>query len=167
MGICISKKKSLRQFRFTANSTAGKASGRTTIYHRGGGKRRLFRVIDYYRYFWNVPGLVVRFDYNPVSNMVLALISYVNGVLCYIACPKGLHVGDFIQNLTFYEPGRPGIANYLKTIPVGTFVHHLELKQFLGSQYLRAYGAYGRVMSRDANLVYIKLRSSKIIGVPV
>ena len=96
--------------------------------------------------------------------MVLALISYSNGILSYVPCSEKLRVGTIIRNKTFFDPSNFGCASYLKTMPVGTFIHCLELKQFFGAQLLRSYGAYARVMSKTTNQVFVKLRSGIIRG---
>lgn len=112
-----------------------------------------------------MPGLVLRIEYNPFLNCLLAFVCFSNGILNYILCPKGLKVGMVIKNITFGNVNRPGSSCFLYALSVGTFIHNLEINKYHGGQYLRAVGGYGRVMSKDNWFVFIKLRSGKIIRV--
>jgi large subunit ribosomal protein L2 len=162
--LILYKKKAFRQFKCRVKSLGGRdSSGRITVYHRGGGVLKQIRIIDYKRYIWNTPGIILRLEYNPASNSVLALISYLNGIFSYIVCPHKIRVGDVLCNTTMPNLNSTGCAVPIKNIPVGTFVHHIELRRFYGAQLLRSFGSYGRIMAKTSSGVIVKLKSSKQI----
>jgi large subunit ribosomal protein L2 len=100
--------------------------GRITMRHRGGGARRLYRVIDFKRNKLSVPGKIAAIEYDPNRNARIALVHYLDGEKRYILAPKDLKVGDTIVAGPESDI-RPGNALKLKDIPVGTMVHNLEI----------------------------------------
>ena len=135
--------------------------GRITTRFRGGGHKRLYRVIDFKRNKVGVPGKVVRVEYDPNRSARIALIAYADGEKRYILAPVGLSVGDSIQA----GPGsdiRPGNALPLSLMPLGTTIHNIELKPGKGAQVARSAGASCQVMGREGQYVQVRLVSGEM-----
>ncbi|HUF73511.1 MAG TPA: 50S ribosomal protein L2 [Gammaproteobacteria bacterium] len=140
--------------------------GRITTRHRGGGHRRHYRVIDFRRDKDGIPGRVERIEYDPNRSANLALVVYRDGERRYILAPKGVAVGDPIIAGT-EAPIKPGSALPLKSIPVGTQVHCLELKPGRGAQLARSAGASAQIVAREGGYVTVRLRSGEMRKVHV
>jgi large subunit ribosomal protein L2 len=140
--------------------------GRITTRHRGGGHRRHYRVIDFRRDKDGIPGKVERIEYDPNRSAHLALVVYRDGERRYILAPKGVAVGDPIIAGT-ESPIKPGSALPLKSIPVGTQVHCLELKPGRGAQLARSAGASVQIVAREGGYVTVRLRSGEMRKVHV
>jgi large subunit ribosomal protein L2 len=140
--------------------------GRITTRHRGGGHRRHYRVIDFRRDKDGIPGKVERIEYDPNRSAHLALVVYRDGERRYILAPKGVAVGDPIIAGT-EAPIKPGSALPLKSIPVGTQVHCLELKPGRGAQLARSAGASAQIVAREGGYVTVRLRSGEMRKVHV
>lgn len=113
--------------------------GKITLRHRGGGHKRLYRIIDWKRNKLSVPGTVQTIEYDPNRSSRIALISYLDGEKRYILAPLGLRVGDRISA----GPGseiRPGNAMQMRSMPVGTIIHNIELHPGKGGQIVRSAG---------------------------
>ncbi len=135
--------------------------GRITTRFRGGGHKRLYRVIDFKRNKVGVPGKVVRVEYDPNRSARIALIAYADGDKRYILAPVGLSVGDAVQA----GPGsdiRPGNALPLSSMPLGTTIHNIELKPGKGAQLARSAGAACQVMGREGQYVQVRLVSGEM-----
>ena len=135
--------------------------GRITVRFRGGGHKRLYRVIDFKRDKVGVPGKVVRVEYDPNRSARIALIAYADGEKRYIVAPVGLSVGDSIQA----GPGsdiRPGNALPLSLMPLGTTIHNIELRPGKGAQLARSAGAACQVMGREGQYVQVRLVSGEM-----
>ena len=135
--------------------------GRITTRFRGGGHKRLYRVIDFKRNKIGVPGKVVRVEYDPNRSARIALIAYADGDKRYILAPVGLAVGDPVQA----GPGsdiRPGNALPLSLMPLGTTIHNIELKPGKGAQVARSAGASCQVMGREGQYVQVRLVSGEM-----
>lgn len=147
-----------------AHSGGRSSNGKISVYHRGGGTVRVQRRLDYLRAIYNIPALVLRIEYSPVSNSLIALICFSNGVICYIPAPSGLAVGRILQN-SWFPPLEMvgGNSSPLGNFPVGTFVHNLESNPYTGVRFLRAPGAYGRVMSKTLTKVTVSLKSGRLV----
>ncbi len=113
--------------------------GRITLRHRGGGHKRRFRLIDFKRDNFDVPGKVVTIEYDPNRGARLALISFVDGDKRYILQPVGLKIGDTVVSGDKVDI-KPGNCMPLKNIPLGTMVHNVEMKIGKGGQMIRAAG---------------------------
>ncbi len=135
--------------------------GRVTSRFRGGGHKRLYRVIDFKRNKVGVPGKVVRIEYDPNRSARIALIACVDGEKRYILCPVGLSVGDIVQD-GLGSDIRPGNALPLSSIPLGTIIHNIELKQGKGGQLARSAGAAAQVMGREGSYVQVRLASGEM-----
>src|ERR1043165_9372052 len=116
-------------------------TGRITMWQRGGGHKRAYRTIDFKRTKFDVVGTVERLEYDPNRTAFLALIKYDDGELAYILAPQRLKAGDKVVGGEGTDV-KPGNAMPLKSIPVGTIVHNVELKPGKGGQIARAAGTY-------------------------
>ncbi|MEJ2716957.1 MAG: 50S ribosomal protein L2 [Deltaproteobacteria bacterium] len=135
--------------------------GRITVRHRGGGHKRLYRVIDFKRDKDGVPGKVHSIHYDPNRGARLALIHYADGDKRYILFPQGLKVGDSViagDNVDI----KPGNCLPLKNIPLGTFVHNVEMKIGKGGQLIRSAGTYGQLMAKEKGYAQLKLPSGEV-----
>jgi large subunit ribosomal protein L2 len=135
--------------------------GRITTRHRGGGHRRHYRIVDFRRNKDGIPGKVERLEYDPNRSANLALIIYRDGERRYILAPKGLAVGDPVISGS-EAPIKPGNCLQLKSIPVGTQVHCLELKPGKGAQLARSAGATAQIVAREGGYVTVRLRSGEM-----
>ena len=135
--------------------------GRITTRHRGGGAKRMYRIIDFKRDKVGVPGKVASIEYDPNRSARIALIHYADGEKRYIAAPIGLSVGAKIEAGPKAEI-RPGNALPLRHIPSGTLVHNLELTPGRGGQLVRSAGVAAQVLSREGEYVLIRLPSGEI-----
>jgi large subunit ribosomal protein L2 len=162
------KKKSFKKLGFGLPSSGGRtSSGRTSLYHHGSGSFRLWRVIDYKRFVWNVPGVVARIEYNPFIRSLTSLIVYCNGIVSYILTPFGAAVGSIVRNQRFYySDSIAGNCFSLFSFPIGSFIHNLELHSTFGGQLLRTMGSYGRIMSKSIDSVVVKLKSGRLAVLP-
>jgi large subunit ribosomal protein L2 len=140
--------------------------GRITTRHRGGGHRRHYRIIDFRRDKDGIPGKVERLEYDPNRSAHIALIVYRDGERRYILAPKGLSVGDPVIAGT-EAPIRAGSALPIRSIPVGTQVHCLELKPGRGAQLARSAGASAQIVAREGGYVTVRLRSGEMRKVHV
>lgn len=136
-------------------------NGRITVRHRGGGHKRRFRLIDFRRDKTEVPGKVATIEYDPNRSARLALIHYSDGDKRYILWPQGLNVGDTVI-CSDKADIKPGNCLPLKNIPLGTFVHNVEMKIGKGGQIIRSAGTYGQLMAKEKGYVQIKLPSGEV-----
>jgi large subunit ribosomal protein L2 len=136
-------------------------SGRITIRHKGGGHKRAYRIIDFKRNKYNVVGKVFSIEYDPNRNARIALIHYEDGEKRYIICPDNLSVGAAIQS---GEDVAPEIGNSLPIgkIPLGTFIHNIELIPQKGGQIVRAAGSAARLLAKEGNYATLRLPSKEI-----
>jgi large subunit ribosomal protein L2 len=136
--------------------------GRITCRHRGGGHRRHYRIIDFKRNKFDIPAKVATIEYDPNRTARIALLHYVDGEKRYILAPDGLKVGDkVISGLNTVEIAL-GNSMPLDRIPLGSFVHNIELKSGRGGQIARSAGTYGQVVAKDGNYVHIKMPSNDV-----
>lgn len=135
--------------------------GRITMRHRGGGTRRLYRVIDFKRNKLSVPGKIAAIEYDPNRNARIALVHYLDGEKRYILAPKDLKVGDTIVAGPESDI-RPGNALKLKDIPVGTMVHTLELEPGRGGKLVRAAGTSAQLMAKEGKYAYLRMPSGEL-----
>lgn len=135
--------------------------GRITIRHKGGGHKRLYRLIDFKRNKYDVLGKVLSIEYDPNRNANIALISYEDGEKRYILHPENLNIGDsIIAGKNF--PTSIGNALPLEFIPLGTDVHNIELFPGKGGQLVRSAGTSAKVLAKENNFVVLRLSSKEI-----
>ena len=135
-------------------------AGRITARRRGGGHKRLYRVIDFKRRKFDVPAKVVRLEYDPNRTAFIALLEYEDGELGYILAPQRLDVGDTVIAGDKVDI-KPGNAMPLASIPVGTIVHNVEMKPGKGGQIARSAGTYVQLVGRDAGHALLRLGSGE------
>ncbi len=139
--------------------------GRITVWHRGGGNKKLYRIIDFKRSLFNVPARVVQIQKDPNRTSKIALICYKNGILSYILAPKNINQGDIIESGEKAEISI-GSALPIGLIPTGTLIHNIELQPGKGGQIMRAAGTYAKIIKKDVILksIWIRLQSGKIFS---
>jgi len=158
----ITKKRPEKSLLTPLSKTGGRNNrGKITTRSRGGGARRMYRVIDFKRRKEGVPGKVVAIEYDPNRSTRIALIYYVDGEKSYILAPIGLEVGSFITSGPESEI-KPGNALKLRNIPTGTVVHNIELTPERGGQMARSAGSSAQVLSREGEYVLIRLPSGEM-----
>jgi len=135
-------------------------TGRITARRRGGGHKRLYRVIDFKRRKFDVPAKVLRLEYDPNRTAFIALIEYEDGELGYILAPQRLDVGDTVIAGDKVDI-KPGNAMPLASIPIGTIVHNVEMKAGKGGQIARSAGTYVQLVGRDAGHALLRLGSGE------
>ena len=135
-------------------------TGRITARRRGGGHKRLYRVIDFKRRKFDVPAKVLRLEYDPNRTAFIALIEYEDGELGYILAPQRLDVGDTVIAGDKVDI-KPGNAMPLASIPIGTIVHNVEMKPGKGGQIARSAGTYVQLVGRDAGHALLRLGSGE------
>jgi len=135
--------------------------GRVTVRHRGGGHKRLYRIIDFKRDKWRIPAKVAAVEYDPNRSARIALLHYLDGEKKYIIWPEGLKVGDYVMAGPDAEI-KVGNALPLENIPVGTLVHNIELTPGKGGQLVRAAGMSAQILGREGDYVQIRLPSGEL-----
>ena len=139
--------------------------GRITVRHRGGGNRRKYRVIDFKRNKNDIPATVLTLEYDPNRSAHIALVQYEDGEKRYILAPNGLKVGDTVVSGAGADI-KTGNALPLANIPVGTFIHNVELYPGKGAQLARAAGIMAQLMAKENGMALIRLPSGELRNVP-
>ena len=140
--------------------------GRITVRHRGGGVRRKYRVIDFKRNKLDMNATVLTIEYDPNRSAFIALVEYEDGEKRYIIAPYGLKVGDVIRAGADADI-KPGNALAMINIPVGTFIHNIELYPGKGAQLVRSAGNMAQLMGKEDNYALVRLPSGEMRKVPV
>jgi large subunit ribosomal protein L2 len=135
--------------------------GRVTNWNTGGGHKKRYRIIDFKRNRLNDPATVERLEYDPNRTAHIALIKYTDGTLAYILAPQKLQAGDTVVAGEKVDI-RTGNAMKLRSIPVGTIVHNIEMRPGKGGQLARSAGTYAQVVGRDQGYAQIKLSSGEL-----
>lgn len=135
--------------------------GRITVWHRGGGHKKLYRFVDFSRNKVDIEAVVERIEYDPNRTAFIALIKYADGEYSYIIAPQKLSIGDKIISS---DKTDVKIGNCMKmiNIPIGTVVHNVEVKLGKGAQYVRSAGAYAQIVGRDSGKVIVKFSSGEV-----
>lgn len=139
-------------------------NGHITARHRGGGHKRTYRIIDFKRDKKGIPAKIISIEYDPNRTARIALLQYIDGEKRYIVAPQGISVGDRVISDIKAEI-RPGNSLPLGNIPVGTFVHNVELRAGKGAQLARSAGASVQIMAKEGKYVQLKLPSGEIRNV--
>ena len=148
------------------NKKSGRNSyGRITVRHRGGGNRKKYRLIDFKRRKFGVEAEVKTLEYDPNRTAHIALIEYTDGTKSYILAPVGLKVGDKVVSGPDADI-KLGNALPLSSIPVGTFVHNVELYPGKGAQLARSAGNMAQLMARENKMALLRLPSGELRNVP-
>lgn len=144
------------------NKNAGRNNqGKITVRHQGGGHKRKYRIIDFKRNKDNIPGRVATIEYDPNRSANIALINYADGEKRYILAPKGLTVGMEVYSGPESDI-KVGNSLPLINIPIGTFIHNIELKPGKGGQMIRSAGTSAQILGREDKYVLIRLASGEV-----
>jgi len=158
----ITADKPYKKLTVPLKSTGGRNNtGRVTSRHRGGRHKRLYRIIDFKRNKINIPATVQTIEYDPNRTARIALVKYEDGEMRYILAPDKLKVGDVILASPNAEY-KDGNALPLKNIPVGLFIHNIEMKPGKGGQLARSAGASCQLLAIEGKYAQIKLPSGEI-----
>lgn len=137
------------------------AQGKITCRHKGGGAKRMYRIIDFRRDKLDIPGKVATIEYDPNRTCRIALVQYEDGEKRYILAPVGLKVGDNVLSGVGADI-KPGNCLPLKNIPVGTVIHNLELQPGRGGQLVRSAGTGAQLMAKESKYAMVRLPSSEV-----
>ena len=158
----LTKKRPEKGLTKSKSSSGGRNNfGRVTVRFRGGGHKRLYRLIDFKRNKTGVPAKVSSIEYDPNRSARIALLHYADGEKRYILAPDGLSVGDTVQAGPAADV-RVGNALPLMSMPLGAVIHNIELRPGKGGQLVRSAGASAQVMGREGSYVQIRLVSGEM-----
>jgi len=141
-------------------------TGQVTAWHRGGGNRRALRIIDFKREKKGVPAKVRTIEYDPNRSARIALLHYRDGEKRYIVAPAGLHVGDEIISGKGVEI-KAGNAMPLSDMPLGTFIHNIELRPGQGAKLVRSAGTSAQLVAKEDKYAQVKLSSGEVRFIPL
>ena len=136
--------------------------GRVSIRHRGGGHKRLYRIIDFKRDKIDVPGVVETIEYDPNRSAFISLIKYRDGERRYILAPEDLQVEQAIISADRQVDVLPGNAMPLRYIPLGTIIHNIEMRKAKGGQMAKAAGSGAQILAKEGDYAQLRLPSSEI-----
>ncbi|HLF85673.1 MAG TPA: 50S ribosomal protein L2 [Nitrospiria bacterium] len=158
----ITKKKPEKSLSVFLPPSGGRNNiGKMTIRHRGGGHKRIYRIVDFRRDKEDIPAKVAAIEYDPNRSARIALLNYSDGVKRYIIAPEGLHVGDTVMSGKNADI-RTGNALPLMNIPLGTTIHNIELRKGKGGQIARSAGNGAQLTAKEGNYVHLKLASGEV-----
>ncbi len=158
----ITASKPEKSLTVTIKSKGGRNNnGRITVRHQGAGNKRLYRIIDFKRNKDSIPAKVSTIEYDPNRSARIALVVYADGEKRYIIAPIGLKVGDTIQSGAGADI-KPGNAMELKSLPVGTVIHNIELRPGKGGQMARSAGSYAQLLAKEGEYCHVRLPSGEI-----
>jgi large subunit ribosomal protein L2 len=158
----ITKRRPEKALTEPLRSTGGRNNrGRISVWFRGGGHKRRYRVVDFRRDKQNVPARVAAIEYDPNRSARIALLHYADGEKRYILAPEGLRVG---QSVVAGEGADilPGNCLPLKAIPAGTMIHNIELRKGKGGQMVRSAGAAAQLVAKEGDYAQVKLPSGEV-----
>jgi len=136
--------------------------GHISVRHRGGGHRRLYRIIDFKRDKIDVPGVVETIEYDPNRSAFISLIKYKDGEKRYILAPLDLKVDQTVISSDKQTDILPGNAMPLRSIPLGTVIHNIELRQNKGGQLARSAGTGAQILAKEGEYAQVRMPSSEI-----
>lgn len=136
-------------------------TGQVMVRFRGGGHKRFYRIIDFKRDKFNIPAKVIAIEYDPNRSSRIALLQYQDGEKRYIIQPVGVKVGDSLMSGPDAEI-KPGNSLPLTNIPVGTFIHNLELVAGKGGQLVRSAGAAAQLLAKEGDYAHVRMPSGEI-----
>ena len=136
-------------------------AGRMTSRHRGGGHKRKYRVVDFRRDKTDIPAKVKTIEYDPNRSARIALVSYADGEKRYIVAPVDLKVGDAVITSASADI-KPGNAMALRSVPLGSLIHNIELRPGKGAQMVRSAGTYAQLMAKEGDYAQVRLPSGEV-----
>ncbi len=158
----ITKKEPEKQLTAPLKKSGGRnVRGKLTVRHRGGGHKRLYRIVDFKRRKDNVPARVAAIEYDPNRSANIALLHYADGYKAYIIAPNNLKVGDIVESGSESDI-KVGNALPLKDIPVGTLIHNIELRPGKGAQLVRSAGTVAQLMAKEGSYAHVRLPSGEV-----
>jgi large subunit ribosomal protein L2 len=158
----LTKKEPEKRLLLSLKKRAGRGgSGRITVRHRGGGVKRLYRILDFGQEKMGIPGKVVALEYDPYRSAFIALVEYQDGEKRYILAPKDLEIGKEIIT-SESAPLSPGNRLKLKNIPNGTLVYNIEVEPGKGGKLVRGAGGAARVLGQEGKYTLLEMPSSEI-----
>jgi large subunit ribosomal protein L2 len=158
----VTKSKPERSLLLPLRKQGGRnAQGRITVRHRGGGHRRFIRIVDFKRDKFSIPARVAAIEYDPNRTARLALLHYADGEKRYIVAPLGLRVGDAVMSGPNAEI-RVGNALPISSIPVGTTIHNVELREGKGGQLVRSAGSSAQLLAKEGDFAQIRMPSGEV-----
>ena len=163
----ITAKKPYKKLLAPLKSTGGRNNtGQMTVRYRGGGHKRMYRLVDFVRNRDEFKATVLTIEYDPNRSARIALIQYEDGMKSYIIAPNGLQVGQVVESGPQASPDM-GNCLPLANIPVGTLVHAIELRPGQGAAMARSAGTYAQLAAREGNYAILRLPSGETRMVPV
>jgi large subunit ribosomal protein L2 len=158
----ITKTEPEKSLTVALKSSGGRnAKGRMTVRHRGGGHKRLYRLVDFKRRKDDVPAKVAAIEYDPNRSANIALLHYADGHKAYIIAPNHLKVGDVVVSGVNADI-KTGNTLPLRAIPVGTLIHNIELRPGKGGQLVRSAGAVAQLMAKEGDYAHVRLPSGEV-----
>lgn len=136
--------------------------GKISIRHRGGGHKKLYRIIDFKRDKIDIPGTVETIEYDPYRSSFISLIKYRDGERRYILSPENLQVGQTVISAEKQVDILPGNSMPLRFIPLGTIIHNIEMKKGKGGQIAKAAGSGAQILAKEGTYAQLRLPSSEI-----
>lgn len=158
----ITKHEPYRPLTISIKKTKGRNNqGRITSWLKGGGSRKLYRIIEFKRDKYSIPGKVVSIEYDPYRSARIALIKYIDGEYRYILAPDGLQVGETVMSGSGVEV-KAGNALPLKEITLGTMIHNIELYPKGGGKLVRSAGTAAQLLAKEGKYAHVKLPSGEV-----
>ena len=158
----ITKTEPEKSLTVSLKSSGGRnAKGRLTVRHKGGGHKRLYRIIDFKRRKDDIPAVVAAIEYDPNRSANIALLHYADGAKVYILAPHNLKVGDQVVSGPKADI-KTGNTLALKDIPVGSLIHNVELRPGKGGQMVRSAGVVAQLMAKEGAYAHIRLPSGEV-----
>jgi large subunit ribosomal protein L2 len=136
--------------------------GRLSIRNRGGGHKRLYRIIDFKRDKIDIPGAIETVEYDPNRSAFISLVKYRDGERRYVLSPLNLKVGQEVVSSNTQVDILPGNAMPLRFIPLGTIIHNIEMKKDKGGQIAKTAGAGAQILAKEGDYAQVRLPSSEI-----
>ena len=143
------------------NNAGRNSYGRITVRHRGGANRRKYRIIAFMRNKVDMTATVMTIEYDPNRSANIALIQYEDGDKAYILAPQDLHVGDKVMSGAGADI-KPGNCLPIRSIPVGTLIHNIELSKGKGGQLVRSAGASAQLMAKEDKYSQVRMPSGEV-----
>ncbi len=157
----LHKGKPVKKLTHGLSSKGGRNNqGRTTMWRRGGGHKRRYRLIDFKRRKFDVPARIVRLEHDPNRTAFIALIEYEDGEQAYILAPQRVAAGDKVVSGERVDI-KPGNALPMANMPVGTIIHNIEMKPGKGGQIARSAGTYAQLIGKDSGYAQLRLSSGE------
>lgn len=159
---CLSKKSREKSLSRSIKKHAGRSRGTIAVRHQGGAGRKIYRLVDFKRSYFDQPAQVIALEYDPNRSAFIALVQYGQGQKSYILAPEGLKEGMEVMSSRKKISPRIGNRMPLKYVPEGGTVYNVELRPGAGGQIIRSAGAMAEVMSSEGRLVNLKMPSGEV-----